>query len=89
MVKQLIAKLVHMSDSVNSESDNDNNCLKENIGQEPAKNRRPIFSHISLTVKLETTHKPSKPPTNQPNHRQTSQIPDKPTTNQPKIASFP
>ena len=29
---------------------------------------------VMLAVKLETTHKPSKPPTNHPNHPQTNQI---------------
>ena len=41
------------------------------------------FCCITLAAKLETTHKPAKPPTIQPNHPQTREIPDKPPTDQP------
>ena len=37
----------------------------------------------TLAVKLETTHKPVKSPTNQPNRPQTSHKPAKPSKNQP------
>ena len=36
----------------------------------------------TLAVKLETTHKPAKPSTNQSNHQQTSHIAHKPATSQ-------
>ena len=38
---------------------------------------------VTLAVKLETTHKPSKPPTNQPNYPHISHITYRPPTNQP------
>ena len=38
----------------------------------------------SLAVKLETTHKPAKPPTNQPQISQTSYKPAKPPMNHPQ-----
>ena len=41
---------------------------------------------ISLAVKLETTHKPAKPPTN---HPQTTHKPAKPPTNQTQISHKP
>ena len=40
---------------------------------------------MPLAVKLETTHKPAKSPTNQPNHPQTTQKLAKPLTNQSNI----
>ena len=63
--------------------------------------RTKIYYKI-LAVNFQTTHKPAKPPTNHPNHRQntkkpvkpptnhpqTTQTTHKPATNQPKIASF-
>lgn len=38
-------------DSVDSESANEKNCLEENIGQESAEDRRPIFSYVFNIVK--------------------------------------
>ena len=42
-----------------------------------------------LAVKLETTHKSAKPPTNQPNYPQTIQTTHKPSTNQPQTSCKP
>ena len=41
---------------------------------------------LPLAVKLETTHKPAKPPTNQPNHPQNTLKPAKPPTKHPQTS---
>ena len=42
----------------------------------------------AVSCKTQNYPQTFKPPKNQPNHPQTSQVPDKPPTSQPKIASF-
>ena len=45
-----------------------------------------IWNFLLLAVKLETSHKPTKPSTNQPKHPQTTQTSHKLATNQPQIS---
>ena len=47
------------------------------------KKNNPKLGNKTLTVKLETTLKPAKPPTNHPNYQKTKQTTHKPPTNQP------
>ena len=47
-----------------------------------------MYWFLTLAVKLETTHKPTKPLKNQPNTSQTTHKPAKYRTNHPKISQL-